>query len=164
MPKDTWKFMLDSKNIEVKADIGGKQRVWLDDKLVVDKPRKFGGQTEPPIFDLNGHRAFIYREQGVFKSSLDLFVDGVSITTGQGFRPPKPMPRWGWIFVVACGVMVVFGGAFPAAVGFGSASGVYAIMRNPKYSTTQRLLYSSVITGAAWVFLIMISMLVMSII
>lgn len=163
MPKKTWNFMLDGQNIEVKADIGRRQRIWVNDELVVSES-KFGGAMQDQKFEINGHPAFVRMKQGIIKNSLDLVVDGFSAETGETTQEMDPMPWWGWIFMVACGAMIIFGGALPAALGIGSAAGIYSIMRNPQYTTTQRLLFSSVITGGAWVIMIIISVAILAVI
>lgn len=163
MPKKTWNLTLDGQNFEVKADMGRRQRIWVNDELVLNES-KFGGAMQDQKFNLNGHPAFVRMKQGIVKNSLDLVVDGFSAETGEATAEMEAVPAWGWIFVVACLAMVVFGGALPFAIGFGSAAGVYSIMRNPKYDTAQRIAFSSIITIGAWVLMIIVATVIFSLI
>lgn len=156
MPKKTWNIMVDGQNVEVKAEFRRDQRVWVNDQKVMDQrsPAFFGAKDYQ--FSLNGHLAFIRVTPGFIRNSLDLIIDGVSAETGKLTDELRPMAAWGWIFVLACGVMIVFGGAIPFAIAFGSASSVYSVMRNPNYSNLQRLVLSSTITIGAWLLLLIL--------
>jgi len=63
-----------------------------------------------------------------------------------------PIPRWAWIFAVACFVIpvVTLGGAIPAAIGAFSGLGVIAIARQTEKPTRSKVIHCGVLTGSAW--------------
>jgi len=67
-------------------------------------------------------------------------------------QPRHPIPPWGWIFIVGCGLMPVatLGGAIPAAIGFGAAGGCLALARDPKRSVKLRVILCSALLAGVW--------------
>ena len=74
----------------------------------------------------------------------------------------QPMPRWSWIFVVACIVIpvVTLGGALPVLLGLGGAWACVVISRHPTRSTRAKALWATAITALTWaLFIALISTL-----
>jgi hypothetical protein len=63
-----------------------------------------------------------------------------------------PVPPWAWLFVVACGAIpiVTLGGAIPAALGAGGASGCVGVARNPHMDVGTRVSLCTAITLGCW--------------
>ncbi|MEO1286370.1 MAG: hypothetical protein AAFV93_01275 [Chloroflexota bacterium] len=66
-------------------------------------------------------------------------------------NPLPPTPWWGWLFVGLCILLVIGGGLVPSLIGFFSAITARNISRNPKKSSTMRVLQSFGMTVVAWV-------------
>lgn len=71
-------------------------------------------------------------------------------------KPAKPklppIPAWAWIFAALCGAipLATFGGAIPAAIGFGGAGGCIGLARNTDLNIGVRVLGCIAITVACW--------------
>ena len=80
---------------------------------------------------------------------------------GQNQQPAEsnPIPQWGWIFLVACGIIPVLtmGGAVPAAIGFAGVLPCLTVLRDKKMVNGKKGLFCSGITFMVWIlFLIFI--------
>jgi hypothetical protein len=63
-----------------------------------------------------------------------------------------PLPAWAWPFIIACALIpvVTLGGALPALIGFGGASGTMTISRFNKLSRTVRVGACATVTLFCW--------------
>jgi hypothetical protein len=63
-----------------------------------------------------------------------------------------PVPKWAWIFMVACALIPVvsLGGALPALIGFSGVAGTLAISRLHRWSTALRAGLCALIAVACW--------------
>ena len=97
-------------------------------------------------------------KQNFLGPQLLLTVDGEPVPGSQ----PVPLPKWSYVFIVACIVIPVvsLGGAIPAAIGFGGAGGVAAVARDASRTPQSRLMLSGVICGACWVLFIVFATMV----
>jgi hypothetical protein len=73
-------------------------------------------------------------------------------------QPKPPAPAWGWFFAVACGIIPVLtlGGAIPAMIGIGGASGCLGIAASPTMSVPARVAACVAVTVACWVSVILL--------
>jgi hypothetical protein len=65
-------------------------------------------------------------------------------------------PTWAWIFIVACGAMIVFLGALPWAIGFGGASAIRQVSRNYSLPVELRVMMSAGIVVLSWAILFVV--------
>lgn len=65
-------------------------------------------------------------------------------------------PTWAWIFIVACGAMIVFLGALPWAIGFGGASAIRQVSRNYSLPVELRVMMSAGIVIVSWAILFVV--------
>ena len=111
---------------------------------------------------LSAHEDFpivVHGEQFILAlrgSKMRLAKNDRYIDNGAVFVPAKPFPKWAWLFVVASGALVVFGGAIPVAFGLGGATGCIAVSRSEK-SVAIRVLLCVLITAGCWITTLMIS-------
>jgi hypothetical protein len=72
----------------------------------------------------------------------------------------EPLPKWTWAFVVACGVICLFGGAIPALIGFGGTTGVMSVSRNARWTIGKRVGACAAITAACWIAILALAVMV----
>ena len=92
-------------------------------------------------------------------------AERVTSADQQAAKITKPaIPPWAWIFAVLCGIIpiVTLGGAIPAAIGFGGASGSIAVARSDSMTTFPKIFTCSVITFCCWIYPIIILILAFS--
>lgn len=73
---------------------------------------------------------------------------------GAPAKPVKPpIPGWAWVFAVACGIIPILtlGGALPAVIGIGGASGCIGVARNPELPVGTRIGICVGITALCWI-------------
>lgn len=104
--------------------------------------------VEHPI-TVAGHHGFFVSENN---ANFDIVLDGKFITTGKDYIPSIPMPKWSWVFIVACLgiVMLAMGGAIPAVLTAIGVMGCTRIVRLSKMSTRVKVLLCTLVTGACW--------------
>jgi len=63
-----------------------------------------------------------------------------------------PVPKWAWIFMVACALIpvVTLGGGLPALIGFSGVTGTLAVSRVHRWSTALRAGLCALIAVASW--------------
>ena len=63
-----------------------------------------------------------------------------------------PVPKWAWVFMVACGLIPVvsIGGALPALIGFGGVGGTLSVSRLGRWSVALRAGACALITLVCW--------------
>jgi hypothetical protein len=104
--------------------------------------------VEYPITVAGHHGLFVIKNNANF----DIVLDGKFITTGKDYIPSIPLPKWSWIFIVACLaiVMLAMGGAIPAVLTVFGVVGCTRIVRLSKMSTRVKVLLCTLVTGACW--------------
>jgi len=136
------KILLDGEPL--KPDAGEKRGLW--------------GDSEIP-FHIGEHPAMLTIRSNGISNSYDLFLDGISVSSGKPYAPLLPTPFWGWIFAVLCALipLLSMGGAFPILFGLGGATGCIMIARDSKRKTGTRLALCVGITLLTWLlFIIML--------
>jgi hypothetical protein len=156
--KKSWTIELGGTQHTIELEhnsITGKRTIRLDGNPV-EQSSKFndtGGTYKIPI---NGSTCTVLIKTNGITYSYDCLLDGVSVETGKEVQAPPPsapIPKWAWIFVVACVLIpiIALGGAVPAAIGIGGAYGCVAISRKAEKSTETRLLLCIGVTFLCWI-------------
>ncbi len=159
MPKKSWMIQLEDGTHLVELDqrwVSGKRIIRVDGQVVLESksaPMNTGNDDE---FLIGLHKCILHSRTNGFTSNYDLSVDGRSIQTGLPVAKLQPIPKWVWIFVVACAAIpvVTLGGAIPALLGIGGAAACVVISRHPTRSTRAKTLWAAGITALSWALLI----------
>ena len=63
-----------------------------------------------------------------------------------------PVPRWAWVFIIACALIpvVTLGGGIPALIGFAGVGGALSVSRLDRWSVAMRTGVCALITVACW--------------
>lgn len=159
MAKKSWSFQLEGGTHTIDLEHGywsGKRKIYLDGTLIHESFKTqlllFDTGSEIP-FQIGEHSgSVIIRTNGII-FSYDVVLDGRSLETGQHVKPSTPVPVWGWLFIIACGVIPIIslGGVIPAALGIGGAFGCASITRNASLSVIQKVIFSIGVTILCWV-------------
>jgi len=85
----------------------------------------------------------------------DLAIDGYFLDSKEAYIPLPGVPKWVWLFVVACiGIPVyTLGGAVPVLIAMGAIAVCVKISISTKLNTIIKALLCTVVTGAAWGFI-----------
>jgi hypothetical protein len=112
------------------------------------------GRDEP--FALDGHAGVIHVRTNGLTFSYDLSVDDRSVTTGKPASQQQPIPKWVWLFVVACAAIPLasLGGGLPMALGAGGAFACVALSRRPGASTSARVASCAGVLVLCWILFI----------
>ena len=132
-----------------------KWKIRLDDRVLEDGVKT----TTAPIgnaeysFPIADHSGQVVIRSNGFKTTYDLFVDGMSTTTGEPYSPLAPIPIWGWVFVVACGAIPIIsgGGIVPTLFGVAGVAVCLSQLRNASRSTASRVLICLGATVLSWI-------------
>ncbi len=159
MPKKSWVVQLEDgpHTIEMEHNIFSNKRVIRVDGQVVERGKfsafDFGGDY--PFF-IGERQAVLHMRMNGVQYKYDISIDGRSVQTGQPVVKLQAMPKWVWIFIVACGIspVVTLGGLIPVLMGLGGAWACVVISRNPMRSASAKVLWATGITLAAWALLI----------
>ncbi|MBU0996490.1 MAG: hypothetical protein KKE16_00420 [Firmicutes bacterium] len=83
----------------------------------------------------------------------DLAFDGFFLDSKKEYVPLQGVPKWVWLFVVACiGIPVyTLGGAVPALLGFGGITICVKISIIQKFNTMVKVLLCTAVTATAWI-------------
>ena len=159
MPKKSWAIQLEDGTHTVDLDTrwaSGKRIIRVDGQIVFESRSALMNTGGDDDFLIGTHQCILHSRTNGFTSNYDLSVDGRSIQTGQPVAKLQSIPRWVWIFVVACAAIpvVTLGGAIPALLGIGGAAACIVISRHPARSTRSKALWAVGITLLAWVLLI----------
>ncbi|MBN1976504.1 MAG: tetratricopeptide repeat protein [Anaerolineae bacterium] len=92
-------------------------------------------------------------KRGFSRTAVEQHVEKVAKATKHIRRAgKKSMPFWAWLFVAACGIMVIVpGGLIAGAFGGGGAAGCAAVARQSSMPTAIRIITCIGITIACWV-------------
>jgi hypothetical protein len=76
-----------------------------------------------------------------------------------------PVPKWAWIFMIACALIpvVTLGGGLPALIGFAGVGGILAISRLNRWTVALRAGVCALITVACWSGLILLFSVVVAV-
>jgi hypothetical protein len=157
MVKREWSIEIDGQQYEIKLEQGTiipKKKIKLNGHLLehdVESKQDILGNLSID-FKIGSHDIKIVGQSNGFSTKYDIFVNGVSKSTGQPYIPLPPIPWWLWIFIVACGSMPIIsmGGAIPAVLGLGGAAICLSQGRNTKIPINFRILICIGVTIAAW--------------
>ena len=111
---------------------------------------------------LSAHEDFpiaVYGEQYILAirgGKIRVVQNDRYLDNGAVFVPAKPFPKWAWIFIVACGILVIFGGAIPVASGLGGAMACMAVSRSD-ISSIGRVIICLLITVGCWIVTLLIA-------
>jgi hypothetical protein len=150
-----WNFSLQRKNHEVQMDHSpflGRMRIYQDGVLVkqITNLLDMGGEYS---LDVKNHScAVMVRPRGNLYD-YDLAVDGISVTTGRPADRFIPLPRWRWIFIIACWFIPVIslGGIVPLLLGVGGAFACSSIVKTTSMKVGLRVSLCLVTTSLVWV-------------
>ncbi|HSD82279.1 MAG TPA: hypothetical protein VLG46_00370 [Anaerolineae bacterium] len=159
MPKKSWTIQLEdgTHTVEMDHNIFSNKRMIRVDSQVVEQGKfsafDFGGDYP---FRIGAHQAVLHMRMNGVQYKYDVSINGHSALTGKPVTMMQPMPKWVWVFVVACVVIpvVTLGGAIPALLGIGTAWICVAISRHPTLSTRTKVLLSLGATMLAWALLV----------
>jgi Fas apoptotic inhibitory molecule (FAIM1) len=159
MPKKSWTIQLEDGNHLIDLDkrwASGKRVIRVDDRIVFESKLAWMNTGNDDEFRVGLHECVLHSRTNGFTASYDLSVDGRSVHTGQPMTKLQSMPKWVWIFIVACMVIpvVTLGGALPVLLGLGGAWGCVVISRHPTRSTRAKAAWAAGITVVAWALLI----------
>jgi hypothetical protein len=161
MPKRfSWQVATDRPHQVVATfDALGKEQVLVDD--VVVSTRTSARMKIDHQFEVGpGHPGQLEGSMSMLgKVDCRLVVDGREVPgklSEGGWLDFKQVPAWAWLFVVACGSLVILGGAIGGALGAGGAMGCAALSQRPQ-SLGARLVGCALITGGVWLGYILIA-------
>ena len=82
----------------------------------------------------------------------DISIAGRSVLSGQPVASLQPVPKWAWIFIVACFAIpiVALGGALPVLIGFAGAYLCVVIARRPGMHTGVSVGLTAGVTVVSW--------------
>jgi hypothetical protein len=155
MPKKSWTVQLEDGTHTVELDkrwASGKRIIRVDGQIVSESKVVWMDTGSDDEFWIGGHDCVIHRRTNGFTGSYDLSIDGHSVHTGQPVAKLRAMPKWAWIFIVACGIipLLTLGGAVPVLIGLGGAWGCVVVSRHPTRSTRAKAVWATGITLVAW--------------
>jgi hypothetical protein len=164
MIKKEWTIDLDGNQHDIKLEQGyfsAKKKIRLDDQLIekgiTTNQTPFGNVDID--FAISTYAIKITIRSNGFTTQYDLYVDGISQSTGEPYSPLPPIPVWLWLFVAACGAIPIIslGGAIPVLLGIGGAAICLSQGRDSSKSVLTRVLICSGVTILAWVLFILLS-------
>jgi hypothetical protein len=163
MIKKSWSIDLEDGKHTVQLEQGalsGNRRIRLDSTLLdqeVKVTRTWEGNSEHE-FNINHHICRVVVRNTWLTYVYDLTLDGISVTTGKPLTVLPPMPRWAWLFVVACGLIPVLalGGALPILIGLGAATVCASIAKDETKTTGMRLALCAGVTVLAWILFVVL--------
>ncbi len=93
----------------------------------------------------------------LINGKADLAVDGYYLDSKKEYIPLLGVPKWVWIFVLACAAIPIYtlGGAIPALIGFSGIMICIKLSVSRKLNTLMRVLLCALITGISWILLIL---------
>jgi hypothetical protein len=155
MAKKTWNIQLEDGTHTVELDkkwLSGKRTLRVDGQIVATGKSTWAYTGSDDAFQIAAHEGVVHSRTNGFTSNYDLSIDGRSVQTGQPTAPLQTIPKWAWIFVVACVVMpiITLGGAIPALLGIGGAFGCVIISRHPTRSRRAKIMWSLGVTVLCW--------------
>ena len=134
----------------------GADKAFVDGKLVKERKVCLSQKFSFEVGENEKHQVTVcYGMKEMFRMQPRFEIDGQSQQSAES----NPIPKWGWIFLVACGIIPILtmGGAIPGALGFAGAFPCLAILRDKKMTTGQKVVSCGGITLAVWIlFLIFI--------
>ena len=94
----------------------------------------------------------------------DLAVDGIYVDSQTPYAPLKPMPKWGWIFVVLCLAIPVLasGGAIPIVIGILGASSCAKTACAVRGTTIAKVINCIFVTVFCWIIWLGLVMMLIS--
>ncbi len=159
MAKKTWTIQLEDGTHLIEFDkrwASGKRTIRVDSQIVLESKPAWIDTGSDDEFRIGNHECAVHVRTNGFTGSYDLSVDGHSVQTGRPVAKLQPMPKWVWVFIVACVAVpvVTLGGAIPALLGIGGAWICVVLSRLHTRSTTTKILLAVVTTAVTWALLI----------
>jgi predicted Zn-dependent protease len=140
----------------------GKRTIQVDGLPIVQERKFLRLQPFDTPFNLVGHNCAIRTSTNGFTYSYDLIVDGRSLATGSVARPPSPIPKWTWLFIIACGALIGVGGLIGGLIGGLGAIGCGRIARDRELGPILRPVLCGMVTTLAWGSYAVLSVLLLS--
>lgn len=153
MGRKRWTIRLEDVPHSVEIDDGywsGKRTIRVDGEPVVHERKFFRLWPFDTPFKLAEHVCAIRTSTNGITYSYDLIVDGRSQTTGAIAGPMAPLPKWTWLFIIACGALIGVGGMLGAIIGVLGAIGCQRIARDRDIGALLRPVLCGMVTALAW--------------
>lgn len=85
-------------------------------------------------------------------NKADIAVDGIYVDSKKAYVPLKSMPKWTWIFIVACIAIpiVSLGGALPVLLALLCSMGVVRVSASPNMNTFKKVMCCLGISLLGW--------------
>lgn len=159
MPKKSWTVQLEDGThaVEMEHNLFSNQRTIRVDGEIVEQGKfstfDFGGDYP---FLIGERQAVLHMRMNGVWYKYDVSLGGFSVQTGKPVWPMQPMPRWSWIFVVACFLIpvITLGGLIPVLIGAGGAYVCAVAGRSATRTTPTKVALSVGTTLLSWVLLI----------
>lgn len=144
MTKNVWSINLDDGSHTVEFERG----LWsIKHTIRVDGQVAYQGRSyatdfgTDDSFQIGAQTCTVHTRSHWTKTEYDLSIAGLSITTGQPVAPRVPLPKWAWIFIVACVAipLITLGGTLASAIGFGGAYVCLDIARRETWQPKRRV-------------------------
>ncbi len=161
MTQRVWTIDLDGGSHAVEFDhrfFSGKRTIRVDRQIATEARPALSMLGDDLPFQIGAHSGVVHTRSNLLSVSYDLSIDGRSVETGQPIAPIVPMPKWAWLFVLACIAIpvVALGGALPAIIGFVGAYACVAVVRKVEWKPIGRVAAAIGVVAAAWgVFLVL---------
>jgi len=145
--------------VEVERGLFSNKRTIRVDGQVVEEGRfsafDLGGDY---TFRLGQQTAVLHSRMNWLNYAYDISIDGRSVLTGQPAVSLLPLPKWAWIFMVACFAIpfVALGGALPVLIGFGGAYSCAVIARQPGLRPALAIGLAAGVTVVSWGLLVLV--------
>ncbi len=161
MTKNVWSITLEDSlhTIEFERGVWSTKHTIRVDGQVVHEGRSYATDFgTDDSFQIGKHACTVHTRTHWTKIDYDLSIDGLSITTGQPASLRVPLPKWAWIFIVACIAVpiITLGGALAGAIGFGGAYVCLDIARRSAWQTRRRVVVSAGVTLLCYALLVLL--------
>ncbi len=161
MTKHVWSINLEdgSHTIEFERGVWSTKHTIRVDGQVVYQGRSYATDFgTDDSFQIGPHACTVHTRTIWTKVEYDLSIDGLSITTGQPVAPRVPLPKWAWLFMIACMAipLITLGGALAGAIGFGGAYVCLDIARRSTWQPRRRAAISAGVTLTCYALLVLV--------
>jgi len=135
-----------------------KPNVWTGKhKLIINRKETIVKPTFSQYFVGLDHTFMIGEKKAHFVyfnnlRTADIAIDGYFINSKKPYTPLEAMPKWTWLFILACIAIpiVSLGGALPAVIAWFGAAFCARTSVSPEKSVFSKMVTCLVITISAW--------------